>query len=158
MGAVLESDDSVIDLIKADEHDETKEKDDSNDKNDDPVSKASQSRVEKKLRKAMSNIDLRQVPGIVRATIKKPKNILFVTNNPDVYKIPATETHIIFGAAKMEDLSQNAQMEAVSKFTAKAEPPQSRSTNKKKDMNTIEEVAIPEDEAGEEINDEGLDA
>ena len=49
LGAVLESDDSVIDLIKADKHDETKEKDDSNDKNDDPVSKANQNRGEKKL-------------------------------------------------------------------------------------------------------------
>ena len=44
-GVVLESDDSVIDLVKADEHDETKdldsmEKDDSNEKNDDPVSKS----------------------------------------------------------------------------------------------------------------------
>ena len=158
LGAVLESDDSVIDLIKADEHDETKEKDDSNDKNDDPVSKASQSRVEKKLRKAMSNIDLRHVPGIVRATIKKPKNILFVTNNPDVYKIPATETHIIFGDTKIEDLSQDAQMEAASKFTAKAHPPQSKSTQKKQDLNAIEEVSKPEDEVDEEINDDGLDA
>ena len=44
-GVVLESDDSVTDLVKADEHDETKdldsmEKDDSNEKNDDPVSKS----------------------------------------------------------------------------------------------------------------------
>ena len=113
---------------------------------------------EKKARKAMSKIDLRQVPGIDRATIKKSKNILFVINNPDVYKIPATETHIIFGAAKMEDLSQNAQMEAASKFTAKADPPQSKSTKKKQDLNTIEEVAMPEDEVDEEINDDGLDA
>ena len=119
-----------------------------------PVSKASQSRGEKKLRKAMSNIDLRQVPGIVRVTIKKPKNILFVTNNPDVYNIPATETHIIYGAAKMEDLSQIARMEAASKFTVKADPPLSRSTKKKQDLNTIEEVTMPQDDVDEEINDD----
>jgi len=107
--------------------------------------------------KAMPIMDLRKAPGIVRATIKKSKNILFVINNPDVYKIPATETHIIFGAAKMEDLSQNAQMEAASKFTAKADPPLSRTTKKKQDLNTIEEVAIPEDEVDEEIDDDGLD-
>jgi len=106
----------------------------------------------------MSKIDLRQVPGIVRASIKKSKNILFVINDPDVYKIPATEFHIVFCAAKMEDLSQNAHMEAASKFTAKADPPQSKSTKKKQDLNIIEEVAIPEDEVDEEINDHGLDA
>ena len=109
---------------------------------------------EKKARKVMSKIDLRQVPGIVRATIKKSKNTLFVISDPDVYKIPATETHIIFGAAKMEDLFQNAQMEAASKFTTKADPPQSKSTKKKQDLNTIEEVAMPQDDVDEEMNDD----
>ena len=103
-------------------------------------------------------MDLGVFPDIPAATIKKSKSILFVINNPDVYKIPATETNIIFGAEKMEDLSQNAQMEAASNFTAKADPPQSKSTKKKQDLNTIEEVAMPEDEVDEKINDDALDA
>lgn len=36
------------------------------------------------------------------------KNILFVINHPDVYKNPHSDTNIIFGEAKIEDLSQQA--------------------------------------------------
>ena len=61
-----------------------------------------------------------------RVTIRKSKNILFVIQKPDVYKNPASDTYIVFGEAKIEDLSQQAQMEAASKF-AKADVPQSAS-------------------------------
>merc|ERR1711862_82390 len=56
-------------------------------------------------------------------TIRKFKNILFVINKPDVYKNPASDTYIVFGEAKIEDLSQQAQMQAAEKFKA-AEVPQ----------------------------------
>ena len=49
-------------------------------------------------------------------TIRKSKNILFVINKPDVYKNPASDTYIVFGEAKIEDLSQQAQMEAAKSF------------------------------------------
>ncbi len=51
-----------------------------------------------------------------RVTIRKSKNILFVIQKPDVYKNPASDTYIVFGEAKIEDLSQTAQMEAAQKF------------------------------------------
>lgn len=51
-------------------------------------------------------------------TIRKSKNILFVINNPDVFKNPASDTYIVFGEAKIEDLSHQAQMEAADKFKA----------------------------------------
>ena len=54
--------------------------------------------------------------GVSRVTIRKSKNILFVINKPDVYKNPASDTYIVFGEAKIEDLSQTAQMEAAQKF------------------------------------------
>merc|ERR1712098_509356 len=54
---------------------------------------------------------------------KQSKNILFVINKPDVYKNPASDTYIVFGEAKIEDLTQQAQMEAAQKFKA-AEVPQ----------------------------------
>merc|ERR1712110_712420 len=49
--------------------------------NEDMVSKAKQSRGEKKARKLC----------------------LFVINKPDVYKTPASDTYIVFGEAKIED-------------------------------------------------------
>merc|ERR1712121_219134 len=75
---------------------------------DDASSKAKQSRGEKKARKIMSKLGLKQVAGVSRVTIRKSKNILFVINKPDVYKNPASDTYIVFGEAKIEDLSQQA--------------------------------------------------
>lgn len=82
----------------------------------DLVSKAKQSRGEKKARKIMSKLGLKPVSGVNRVTIRKSKNILFVINSPDVYKNPHSDTYIVFGEAKIEDLSQQAQLAAAEKF------------------------------------------
>merc|ERR1712223_380166 len=84
--------------------------------NEDMVSKAKQSRGEKKARKIMSKLGLKQVTGVSRVTIRKSKNILFLIQKPDVYKNSSSDTYIVFGEAKIEDLSQQAQMEAAQKF------------------------------------------
>merc|ERR1712168_1765611 len=47
---------------------------------EDASSKAKQSRGEKKARKIMSKLGLKQVTGVSRVTIRKSKNILFVIN------------------------------------------------------------------------------
>merc|ERR1711979_137295 len=76
-----------------------------------------QNRAEKKSRKAVSKLGMKQVPGIVRVTVKKSKNILFVISQPDVHKSPNSDTYIIFGEAKVEDLSAQAQASAAQQFT-----------------------------------------
>lgn len=67
-----------------------------------------QNRAEKKSRKAVAKLGLKPLPGIVRVTVKKMKNILFVISKPDVYKAPASDTYVIFGEAKIEDLAAQA--------------------------------------------------
>jgi len=79
-------------------------------------SKQKQTRSEKKARKAIAKLGLRPIPGILRVTIRKSKNILFVIQKPDVYKSPASDTYIVFGEAKIEDLSQRAQIAAANQF------------------------------------------
>ncbi|XP_058295092.1 NAC-alpha domain-containing protein 1 [Hylobates moloch] len=64
------------------------------------IAKAKQSRSEKKARKAMSKLGLRQIQGVTRITIQKSKNILFVIAKPDVFKSPASDTYVVFGEAK----------------------------------------------------------
>ena len=44
--------------------------------------------------------------------------ILFVISKPDVFKSPASDTYIIFGEAKIEDLSAQAQANAAEQFRA----------------------------------------
>uniref|UniRef100_A0A1U8CP51 NAC-alpha domain-containing protein 1 isoform X1 n=1 Tax=Mesocricetus auratus TaxID=10036 RepID=A0A1U8CP51_MESAU len=89
--------------------------------NDDTTAKAKQSRSEKKARKAMSKLGLRQIQGVTRITIQKSKNILFVIAKPDVFKSPASDTYVVFGEAKIEDLSQQVHKAAAEKFKMPSE-------------------------------------
>ncbi|XP_063281178.1 nascent polypeptide-associated complex subunit alpha isoform X2 [Prinia subflava] len=120
---------------------------------EEPVSKAKQSRSEKKARKAMSKLGLRQVTGVTRVTIRKSKNILFVITKPDVYKSPASDTYIVFGEAKIEDLSQQAQLAAAEKFKVQGEPVSNIQENTQ--TPTVQEESEEEevDETGVEVKD-----
>jgi nascent polypeptide-associated complex subunit alpha len=75
-----------------------------------------QNRNEKKSRKAMQKLGMRPVPGILRVTVKKSKNVLFVINKPDVFKSPNSDTYVVFGEAKSEDLSSASQAAAAKQF------------------------------------------
>ncbi|CAH6997002.1 Nacad [Phodopus roborovskii] len=90
--------------------------------NEETIAKAKQSRSEKKARKAMSKLGLRQIQGVTRITIQKSKNILFVIAKPDVFKSPASDTYVVFGEAKIEDLSQQVHKAAAEKFKVPSEP------------------------------------
>jgi len=117
--------------------------------------KSKQSRGEKKARKIMSKLGLKQVAGVSRVTIRKSKNILFVINKPDVYKNPASDTYIVFGEAKIEDLSQQAQMEAAQKFKAA----EASAPNEMGGSGTTGHAAIPEeDDEDDEVDETGVEA
>ncbi|KAK4527279.1 hypothetical protein GAYE_SCF38G5201 [Galdieria yellowstonensis] len=75
-----------------------------------------QSKAEKKSRKALQKLGLKSVSGVTRVTIKKNRNILFVISRPDVYKSAGSDTYVIFGDAKIEDLSVAAQTAAAEQF------------------------------------------
>merc|ERR1712212_181744 len=121
---------------------------------EDASSKAKLSRGEKKARKIMSKLGLKQVTGVSRVTIRKSKNILFVINKPDVYKNPASDTYIVFGEAKIEDLTQQAQTEAAQKFKA-AEVPQPTEMGA---SGTTGPASIPEeDEDDGEVDEAGVE-
>ncbi|XP_032972842.1 nascent polypeptide-associated complex subunit alpha-like [Rhinolophus ferrumequinum] len=120
---------------------------------EEPVSKAKQSRSEKKARKATSKLGLRQVTGVTRVTIRKSKNILFVITKPDVYKSPASDTYIVFGEAKIEDLSQQAQLAAAEKFRVQGEAVSNIQENTQ--TPTVQEESEEEEveETGVEVTD-----
>jgi len=118
---------------------------------EEPVSKSKQSRSEKKARKAMSKLGLKPVTGVSRVTIRKSKNILFIISRPDVYQSPGSDTYIVFGEAKIEDLSQQAQMAAAEKFKA-PERPAGQIAEPTKVMAPVDE------ESDEEVDEEGVEA
>ncbi|XP_045421331.1 NAC-alpha domain-containing protein 1 [Lemur catta] len=123
------------------------------------IAKAKQSRSEKKARKAMSKLGLRQIQGVTRITIQKSKNILFVIAKPDVFKSPASDTYVVFGEAKIEDLSQQVHKAAAEKFKVPSEPsvlvpesaPRARVRPECEEEEEEEEEEV--DEAGLELRD-----
>ena len=66
----------------------------------------------------MAKLGMRPVAGINRVTIRKSKNILFSIAQPDVFKSATSDTYIIFGEAKVDDLSAQAQSKAAEQFRA----------------------------------------
>ncbi|GAB5353912.1 hypothetical protein AAMO2058_000074900 [Amorphochlora amoebiformis] len=116
-------------------------------------SRGKQNRSEKKARKAMQKLSMKPVGGIIRVTVKKAKNILFVISKPDVFKSPASETYVIFGEAKIEDINSNAQQQAAEQFK-NAEPTV---------PNFAENPAAPaesepaDEDEDAEVDDSGLD-
>merc|ERR1711899_685744 len=75
-----------------------------------------QSRQEKKARKSIAKLGLKQVPGITRVVIKKSKTMLFAINKPEVFQNANSDTYVVFGEAKVEDLGANQQYQAAKKL------------------------------------------
>merc|ERR1712026_359843 len=76
--------------------------------------------IRKKARKILQKLGLIQQSNIMRVTIKKSKDILFVISEPDVFKVPDSDTYIIFGEAKIEDLKTKATKQQSKSSKAKA--------------------------------------
>ncbi|KAJ6418914.1 hypothetical protein OIU84_002144 [Salix udensis] len=111
-----------------------------------------QSRSEKKSRKAMLKLGMKPVTGVSRVTIKRTKNILFFISKPDVFKSPNSETYVIFGEAKIEDLSSQLQTQAAQQFRV----PDMSSMLPKSDASTAA-AAAPADEEEEEVDETGVE-
>ncbi|KAM5557814.1 nascent polypeptide-associated complex subunit alpha-like protein 2 [Rosa sericea] len=119
-----EEDEVVVEDVKDDKDDDDEDDDDEDEDDDDDKEdgaqggneSSKQSRSEKKSRKAMLKLGMKQVTGVSRVTIKRTKNILFFISKPDVFKSPNSETYVIFGEAKIEDLSSQLQTQAAQQF------------------------------------------
>ncbi|KAF2197290.1 NAC-domain-containing protein [Delitschia confertaspora ATCC 74209] len=120
------------------------------------------SRNEKKARKAIAKLGLKHIEGITRVTLRRPKNILFVINQPDVYKSPTSNTYIIFGEAKIEDLNSQAQASAAQQLAnaeAAASHDHAGHDHEGHDHGkAVEEKKEEEEDDGEEVDDSGLEA
>ncbi|CAN0843636.1 Nascent polypeptide-associated complex subunit alpha-like protein [Linum grandiflorum] len=106
-----------------DEEDDEEDEDDEDDDElegqlGDASGRSKQTRSEKKSRKAMLKLGMKPMTGVSRVTVKKSKNILFVISKPDVFKSPTSDTYIVFGEAKIEDISSQLQSQAAEQFRA----------------------------------------
>ena len=113
-----------------------------------------QNRNEKKARKAMQKLGMRPVPGILRVTVKKSKNVLFVINKPDVFKSPNADTYVVFGEAKSEDPGAASQAAAARQFQPAASMPPLESPS---DIPAAPAAAAAAAEDDEVLDETGLD-
>ncbi|PPS08461.1 hypothetical protein GOBAR_AA12183 [Gossypium barbadense] len=100
-----------------------------------------QSRSEKKSRKAMLKLGMKPVT-----------DILFFISKPDVFKSPNSETYVIFGEAKIEDLSSQLQTQAAQQFRM----PDLASVMAKSDTSAAA-AGTAADEEEEEIDETGVE-
>ncbi|KAE9608802.1 hypothetical protein Lal_00020613 [Lupinus albus] len=151
-----EDDAPVVEDVKDDDGDDDEDEDEDDDDDKDDGAQGSgegskQSRSEKKSRKAMLKLGLKPVTGVSRVTIKRTKNVLFFISKPDVFKSPHSETYVIFGEAKIEDLSSQLQSQAAQQFRM----PDLASVTAKPDEGAAAEGAQPDDEE-EEVDETGV--
>ncbi|PFH60637.1 hypothetical protein XA68_10597 [Ophiocordyceps unilateralis] len=118
------------------------------------------SRNEKKARKALEKLHLTRITGITRVTLRRPKNILFVINQPEVYKSPNSNTYIVFGEAKIEDVNATAQQAAAQQLAAAGAEGDHAGHNhgeSSKAAEATEAKKEDDDDDGEEVDAEGLE-
>jgi len=120
------------------------------------VEKAGQSRGEKKARKALSKLGLKHITGINRVTIRRSKNILFVVAQPDVYKSPNSDTYIVFGEAKVEDMNATAQGFAAEQARMRDTQKHTKEAAKDDEVPTLVEEEVGE--ADEDVDESGVEA
>ena len=71
-------------------------------------------RNEKKCRKSLIKVGMKQLSGITRITLKKRDGLIFVIDDPEVLNLDAS--YAIFGELKLEDMNRQMQMEQAKKF------------------------------------------
>ncbi|KAL3319393.1 Nascent polypeptide-associated complex subunit alpha-2 [Cichlidogyrus casuarinus] len=113
--------------------------------------KTGQSRSEKKARKAMRNLGLQPVPGVIKVIIRRSKSLLFVINEPDVYK-SSSDTYVVLGEAKIEDTSAQATLAAAEKLRSGM----MMADKEKKGEDIKKSVIMEESDDDEEIDETGV--
>jgi nascent polypeptide-associated complex subunit alpha len=60
----------------------------------------------------MSKLGMEKVENVDRVTLRRGRNLLYVISNPDCFKAPNSDTYVIFGEAKAEDMAAKAAAQA----------------------------------------------
>jgi nascent polypeptide-associated complex subunit alpha len=97
---------------------------------------------------------MKPIAGVVRVTMKKSKNIMFVISKPDVFKSPNSDSYIIFGEAKVEDLA--AKQAALNHEQAAQRVSQQNIPQQEKKSGSTESGSAPAADEGD-VDETGID-
>ena len=70
---------------------------------------------ERKCRKALQKLGMKECDGYTRITLKKKDGVIFVMNDPDVFR-SSEKAYVCFGELKIEDPNQRAHDDAAKRF------------------------------------------
>ncbi|KAG7593740.1 Nascent polypeptide-associated complex NAC domain [Arabidopsis thaliana x Arabidopsis arenosa] len=151
----LEKEDDVVveDVKDGEEEDDDEDDEDVEGEGEGGNENSKQSRSEKKSRKAVLKLGMKPVSDVSRVTIKRTKNVLFVISKPDVYKSPNAETYVIFGEAKIDDLSSQLQTQAAQRFKMP-----DMASMLRNDASVAAMAPLAEEEDEEDVDDTGVEA
>merc|ERR1712048_1457656 len=111
------------------------------------------SRGEKKFKKSLVKMGLKEVKGINRVTLKTSKNFVLYIEDPDILK-SGDNAYVIFGECKMFDYGQNFAADKANAFT---KPEEANPTEEVKPEVKVEEEAGAEgDEDAGDIPEESI--
>merc|ERR1711920_1158626 len=112
------------------------------------------SRGEKKFKKSLTKLGMKQVTGINRVTLKTSKNFVLYIEDPDILK-STDNAYVIFGECKMFDYGQNF---AADKASAFQKPDEAKQTEiaADKPADKVEEEGEGDDEEAGDIAEESI--
>merc|ERR1711979_104714 len=96
------------------------------------------SRGEKKFKKSLVKMGLKEVKGINRVTLKTSKNFVLYIEDPDILK-SGDNAYVIFGECKMFDYGQNFAADKASSFQKPEEATKTDATAEAKPEVKVEE-------------------
>lgn len=110
-------------------------------------------RGEKKCRKALLKIGMKQFPGVTRVTLRKRDGLIFVMNDPEVLRSDGEgKSFAVFGELKLEDPNTRLQQAEAKKFAesqlAQAQTQAAASSSKKEEKTADDSHSAPMSEEG----------
>merc|ERR1712050_729635 len=115
------------------------------------------SRGEKKFKKSLVKMGLKQCTGINRVTLKTSKNFVLHIDDPDILK-STDNAYVIFGECKMFDYGQNFAADKASAFQKPDVAQPTEIATDKPEVKVEEEGDDNEDEDAGDIAEESINA
>ncbi|ANQ09224.1 Uncharacterized protein PCOAH_00034630 [Plasmodium coatneyi] len=72
-----------------------------------PPNRTKMSKGERRARKMLVKLGLKAIPNVHKVIIKKSQKMIFAVSNVEVYKVDGTESYVIFGDAKTDDITNS---------------------------------------------------
>merc|ERR1712151_493936 len=115
------------------------------------------SRGEKKFKKSLVKMGLKEVSGINRVTLKTSKNFVLYIEDPDILK-SSDNAYVIFGECKMFDYGQNFAADKASAFQKPEDPTLANDAKAetKPEVKVEEEGGDADDEDAGDIPEESI--